>query len=282
MNKKQTEVSSDSMQFGLLGETLKYSKSPQIHSSFYNMCQINARYSLLEVPLTSFGTEAMMAQLKALDGFNVTIPYKEAIIPFMEEIDPIARRIGAVNTVKKINDYWIGYNTDYYGFLESFKYEMAKHEITMQKSRAIILGSGGAAKMVVVALEDLGYNEIVIVSRNPEKIVTYFPNCRCVDYVWLNNETLSSDLLINCTPIGHKSIQSSELIGNATLKKQAFVFDLNYSPIETELLIRANALGRSGCNGLYMLVAQALKTEEIWLEKTFDLECIAKSIFTKL
>lgn len=282
MNKTQIEISLDNRQFGLLGETLKYSRSPQIHNLFYNMCQIDARYSLFEVPLASFGSEAMMAQLKTLSGFNVTIPYKEAIIPFMEEVDPIARRIGAVNTVKKINNHWIGYNTDYYGFVESLKHEMSKNEMILMKSRAIVLGSGGAAKMVVVALEDLGYNEIVLVSRNPEKIVPYFPNCRCVDYVWLNKESLSSDLLINCTPIGHKSIQSSELIGNATLKKQAFVFDLNYSPPETELLIRANALGRSGCNGLYMLVAQALKAEEIWLEKTFDLDDIAKSIFTKL
>ncbi len=269
-------------QFGLLGETLTYSKSPQIHQIFYDMHQLEAEYKLYEFSKEAFGTENMLKQMKTLNGFNVTIPYKEAIIPYLDEVDSIAKRIGAVNTVRLIDNRWIGYNTDYYGFIVSFKSELEKLALEAHKSRAVVLGSGGAAKMVVVALEDLGYNEIVVVSRNPSKITSYFPNCRCVDYDWLNQMALNSDVLVNCTPIGHKSIQSSELIGNSALEKQSFVFDLNYSPLETELLVRANALEVPGCNGLFMLVAQALKAEEIWFDKIYDLELITKSILKQI
>jgi Shikimate 5-dehydrogenase len=282
MHKKQSEKNLNVERFGLLGETLTYSKSPQIHQIFYNMHHLEADYKLYEVSKDDFGTEKMLSELRLLSGFNVTIPYKEVIIPYLDEIDPVAKRIGAVNTVKQINNRWIGYNTDYYGFIVSFEAELQKLKLETHKSRAIVLGSGGAAKMVVVALEDLGYNEIVVVSRNVSKIEPFFPNCRCVDYVWLNQMVLSSDVLVNCTPIGHKSIQSSELIGNTTLESQTFVFDLNYSPLMTELLIRANALNVPGCNGLFMLVAQALKAEEIWYDQKYDLKSITKSILEEI
>ena len=150
--------------FGLLGEALTYSLSPKIHQLFYEKLGIIATYELVEIPKDVFAGELTRVKLKKLDGFNVTIPYKEWIIPLLDDIDLSAARIGAVNTVINIDGDFKGYNTDYYGFMACIQ------ELGIENRRRVtVLGSGGAARMAVVALGDLGFEEIVIVSRDPVK-----------------------------------------------------------------------------------------------------------------
>ncbi len=250
-----------SKRFGLLGETLSYSQSPKIHQMLYAILESEATYECLEIPLNTFAGELTRARLKRFDGFNVTIPYKEAILSLLDEIDPAAERIGAVNTVVNEMGSFKGYNTDYDGFLRVVK------KVGIEKyGRAIILGTGGAAKMAVVALEDLGFDEIIIISRNPAIAQAKFERYYCIDYETFNRQGLSSDLLVNCTPVGQSVLEASESIENEVLKKQGFIFDLNYSPSITPLLEQGLALGVRGVNGIEMLIAQAMKAEEIWLQ----------------
>lgn len=259
--------------FGLLGETLSYSLSPKIHQRLYEILDIEATYELVEIPLNTFAGELTRAKLKRLDGFNVTIPYKERILPLLDEIDPVALRIGAVNTVVNESGTFKGYNTDYYGFM------MSINEIGIKNfHRAVVLGTGGAAKMAVVALEDLGFEEIVIVSRNPMNAQMKFEKHDCIDYERFNHQSAISDLLVNCTPVGQKVLEMTVTIENEALKRQGFIFDLNYNPSVTPLLAQGITLGIHGMNGIKMLMAQAVKAEEIWLQMPLPIEEITKKI----
>lgn len=259
--------------FGLLGETLSYSLSPKIHQLIYKKMGIKATYELVEIPLESFEGELTRARLKRLDGFNVTTPYKELIFKQLDDIDPVAARIGAVNTVINDNGSFTGYNTDYFGFM------MSIGEMDFEtRHRAVVLGTGGAAKMAVVALEDLGFEEIVIVSRNPLNAKLKFEKHSCINYAIFNSQTIDSELLVNCTPVGQKVVEVTETIKNEALRRQRFIFDLNYNPSITPLLAQGRELGIPGTNGINMLVAQAVKANEIWLKITSPIEKIVKEI----
>ncbi len=263
--------------FGLLGETLGYSLSPKIHHAIYEILGITATYDLVEIPKDTFAGELTRMKLKRLDGFNVTIPYKELIIPLLDDIDLAAARIGAVNTVINADGAFKGYNTDYYGFMTCI------HEIGIEnRKRATILGSGGAAKMAVVALEDLGFEEIVIVSRDPDKARLKFYKHTCMDYASFNHHSMASDLLVNCTPMGHSGSEMTETIENKALSNHGFIFDLNYNPAVTPLLELANKLGIHGINGLKMLIAQAVKAEEIWLDRPLSIDKLSIEIENSL
>lgn len=299
-----------SKRFGLIGEKLAYSRSPQIHAEIFKQIRtmnvhdkvqntesdvniqrdecggFQATYELLELKKEAFQStqiEKTLNTLKAFDGFNVTIPYKEEILNYLDEVQDKARRIGAVNTVSvnPLNGHFVGFNTDYDGFRATLT-QYGRDQI----KRAIVLGTGGAAKMVVVALEDLGVCDIYVVSRNPLSAQNQFPNCRCIGYDCLNSGEVGAELLVNCTPMGQSVDADSNWISDAALMAQSFIFDLNYTPELTPLLERGAALNIDGCNGLYMLVMQAVKAESIWLSdclpETADSLKMAEEILTAL
>jgi shikimate dehydrogenase len=262
--------------FGLLGETLGYSLSPKIHQWIYDMLGIKATYETVEISRESFASELTRAKLKRLDGFNITIPYKELIIPLLDDIDLAAARIGAVNTVINTEGAFKGYNTDYYGFMNCIQ-ELG----IVNRKRATVLGTGGSAKMAVVALEDLGFEEIVIVSREPLKAQIKFNKHTCMDYTTFNQRGLSSDLLVNCTPRGQNGDDATETIENQALCKQGVLFDLNYVPAVTPLLKQGKILGIQGINGIKMLIGQAVKAEEIWLNRPLPVDEIISELAKK-
>lgn len=255
------------MKYGLIGKQISYSLSPKIHSEFYKLNNIAAEYSLFDDEL-----EALITRLNELGGFNVTIPYKEAIIKHLEEVDSAAERIGAVNTVVCKDSKWYGYNTDYYGFLETVK---ALGDIN--QNRAIILGTGGAAKAVFYVLKDIGFEEILVVSRSHGES---FEGVRCISYDMLEKLLIASDLLVNCTPVGRNGeMPVSEMI----ISKQGAIIDLIYNPEYTPLLSKAKENEVPHDNGLRMLVVQALYAEKLWYpEVIFDIEENFKHIESKL
>ena len=258
MNKKR---------FGLIGKKLDYSRSPEIHSQIARIMDVDMAYELLEVP-----DESMLKNILsgAFDGYNVTTPYKEAVIPLLDEIDPVAKRIGAVNTIAREGLKLVGYNTDYHGFLMTLS--QFKMDVTVTSS-AVVLGSGGAAKMVVTALKDMGFTEVVVVSRNPDQIRGSFPDIQCVNYESYYSKTrtvaTSKHLLVNCTPIGHIGETGKQLLQSIPFQDVGWVIDLNYNPPDTLLLQLAHNHGVKAVNGLKMLIAQAVKAEFIWNSNTF-------------
>jgi len=245
--------------YGLLGANIAYSFSPDLHNRMFQLAGIKAEYSLIDIPRNQFDLDVLSKAVESFSGFNVTIPYKETIIGFLDEVDEMARKIGAVNTVVLEDGKWKGYNTDYDGFLYLFKQlEM------LQKKSATILGTGGAAKMVYHALMDLGFEDISVVSRSLDSDTEFFKKARCMDYIALENRMQSSNLLVNCTPLGMSSQIDAMPVSKKQLEFYEAVIDLIYNPPETKLMHEASRLGIKVLGGLDMLVDQALEAESIW------------------
>ena len=192
-----------------------------------------------------------------LVGLNVTIPYKEAVIPYLDHLDESAKSVGAVNTIKivKKGQYTqlIGFNTDTYGFRESLKPSLAAHY-----QKALILGTGGAAKAAAFVLKQIGL-EILFVSRHPKEQNE-------VHYNEINETALKSfPLIVNSSPLGmHPNLDSCPDIPYEFLSEKNFLFDLIYNPSETLFLKKGKQKGALTQNGLPMLIMQAEKAWEIW------------------
>ena len=255
------------MKLGLIGGKLSHSYSPKIHHLFFERYNISGEYSLFELhpeALSNFCTEVKNGKLK---GFNVTIPYKEDIFPFLDSVDEKAKNIGAINTVKNVNGKLCGYNTDYFGYL----YSLQKLGIDLRDEKVIVLGNGGSAKAVIEVCKDLGAKEIYLVSRNPKKDVP--EGVISISYNELENIG-KAKLITNCTPVGMFPNVSDSPIEKSLFLNYTYAIDLIYNPKETKFLEFAAETGAKTLNGLYMLLGQALKAEEIWQDTEISLELI--------
>jgi shikimate dehydrogenase len=247
--------------YGLIGEKLTHSISPLIHSIIMESTNINGFYHLFEVEKAHL--ETVIIGLKNLNakGINVTIPYKQAVMPYLDGLSSEAERIGAVNTIRFENNTCIGYNTDYFGLHYTFE----RLEVTVSNKRAVILGSGGVAVTVLQYLIDNRVKEIYIASRDVEKLRRdrRFNSYNLISYDTLKNLDYSN-LLINCTPCGMYPNINDCAVDRETVSKSEAIIDLIYNPKETLLLRYASELGVKNINGLYMLVAQAIQAQKIW------------------
>lgn len=239
-------------QFGLIGKNLSHSFSKQYFEQKFGKEGISdASYSLFE--LTEMTEFTALVQEHQLAGLNVTIPYKEAILPYLDEIDEEAKAIGAVNTIQFTKSGLKGYNTDVIGFRNSIKPFLENIH-----TRALILGTGGAAKAVAYVLENLGI-KITYVSRNPKAENEF-------SYADINSFVIKHHLLIvNTTPIGtFPNITEALELPYEYLTEQHFLYDLVYNPSETQFLQHAKAAGAIAINGEQMLKIQAEEAWKIW------------------
>jgi shikimate dehydrogenase len=246
--------------YGLVGKKLNHSFSKEIHQLFGNEL-----YNLFEIEDLQ-----EIEKLKELKGFNVTIPYKTEIIALLDETDEIAQITGSVNTVVNTNGYLKGYNTDYYGFIESLGY----NQVTIKDKKILILGNGSVSKTVVYALEQLHAKTIVRLGRTRKSES---------DNLLENYEQyLDFDILINTTPLGmYPHNEDSPMIDLSKFKNLQFVIDLIYNPLRTKLLIEAEKLNIKTVNGLYMLIMQAKKAHELFFNCDIPLN-IANKIYKKI
>lgn len=225
------------MKCGLLGRKLGHSYSPQIHVSLGDYS-----YWLFE---KEPGELANFLKQGDWDGINVTVPYKKDVIPFLDELTPVAARLGAVNTVVRRNGKLIGHNTDYFGFMSMVK----ASGLDVKGKKALILGSGGASNTVVAVLNELGA-QTVIISRSGDN---HYGNLQ---------KHADAALLVNTTPVGmypHTGISPVSLDTFPTLEG---VLDVIYNPARTKLLLDVEKRGLVTMNGLLMLVAQAKEAAE--------------------
>ncbi|NLO49057.1 MAG: shikimate kinase [Clostridiales bacterium] len=227
--------------YGLLGESLSHSFSPQIHASlgFY-------RYLLFEKK-----TEELESFLNhgSFNGINVTIPYKKTVMPFCTALSDIARRIGSVNTIIKQRDgVLFGDNTDYFGFHHMLK----KSGIAVAGKKVVILGNGGTSLTVREVLRAQGAENIVVISRSgPDNF----------DNIQKHHD---ADVIINTTPVGMYPNNGKSLLALRDFSKCSGVLDVIFNPLRTKLLLDAEEMGISCMNGLTMLVAQAKKASELF------------------
>lgn len=240
--------------YGLIGKSLSHSFSKQFFTEKFEKEGIDANYKNFELNKISEIND-LLDKNENIKGLNITIPYKEEVIPFLDDLDGVAREIGAVNTIAVKNGKKIGYNTDVFGFSQSIKpFLENSHE------KAIILGTGGASKAIEYVLKELGI-EIIFLSRKPEKENEF-------SYDEANEIMLKHrKLIINCTPIGtYPKVDEMPKLPVEYITKNHFVIDLIYNPQETTLLRMARENGAITLNGLSMLKHQALKSWEIWQE----------------
>ena len=233
----------DEISCGLIGEHLSHSFSPEIHAHLADY-----PYTLCEVEADKLGE---FFETTTLSAFNVTIPYKKAVIPFLSEISDEAARIGAVNTVVRLpNGQFRGENTDYYGFLSMLR----DADVTVKGKKVLVLGTGGASVTVTTVLEDLEAAEIISVSRTGE--------CNYDNVYTMHTD---ADIIVNTTPVGMYPHNGLSPIRLSAFPKLECVLDLIYNPARTALLLEAERLGIKHRNGLYMLVAQAKRAAELFL-----------------
>jgi len=239
-------------QFGLIGYPLSHSFSPGYFAEKFKRERVkDAEYQAYSIPHIS---EVFYLFESGIYGLNVTIPYKEQVIPCLDELEISAKEIGAVNTIKISNGRTIGYNTDVYGFQKSIEPFLDK----IRSKKALILGTGGASKAVAYALELSGF-DFKFVSRTKGDF----------NYEHLNKETLDLyHLIINTTPLGmYPKVDQCPDIPYQYLNKNHFAYDLTYNPEKTLFLSKAESQGASIKNGLEMLELQAEKSWSIWNTK---------------
>lgn len=228
--------------YGLLGEHLPHSFSPQIHLSLGNN-----DYHLFEIAPENL--EDFLSGRK-FKGINVTIPYKKSVIPYLDVVSPEAQKIGAVNTITVRDGKLYGDNTDYFGF----KYMVERSRIEIGGKKALVLGSGGASATVQAVLTDMGADSVSVVSRNGE-----------INYTNIYNK-IDTEIIVNTTPVGMypDNMHSPVVLGKFPNLKG--VFDVVYNPLRTKFIMDAQNLGIPAMSGLPMLVAQAKKAHEIFFQ----------------
>lgn len=240
--------------FGLIGNPVAHSFSEKFFTEKFEKENINAIYKTFKLSdITEF--QNLINKEKDLQGLNVTIPFKEKIFPFLDEIEEQAKKIGAVNTIKFKGKKRIGFNTDVFGFMKSLFPLLEDHH-----DRALILGTGGASKAVRHALRSLGV-ERTMVSRNPKE--------GQLSYDGINEKIMADHhLIINCTPLGsYPNIKESPDIPYKDLSEEHLLYDLTYNPPLTQFLAKGQKQGCEIFNGHKMLEFQAQRSWEIWNEK---------------
>lgn len=237
--------------FGLIGRNIEYSFSRNYFREKFR--KEHPAFTYENFDLQNISEIQGVLKTPRLTGLNVTIPYKEEIMSFLDKIDPVAKKIGAVNTVKIFpNGSTKGYNTDYIGFRNS----LSTH-FKSSKKAALILGTGGASKAIAYALRSLDF-DFKFVSRKSQK--------NFLKYAQINREVIQNYLLIiNCTPLGtYPKIHERPDIPYQFLTADHFLFDLVYNPEETEFLKFGKIFGAQTLNGLEMLINQAEESWKIW------------------
>ena len=243
------------MTYGLIGEKLGHSFSPEIHA-----CIGDYPYELTELAPDAV---APFFEKREFAAVNVTIPYKETVIPLCDAIDEAARTIGAVNTVVNRGGKLYGYNTDFYGL----KALIERTGVDPAGKKALILGTGGTCKTATAVLRAMGAGEIVIAGRTPrEGIIGY----DALPY--------DAQILVNTTPCGMYPNLDGFAADPADFPHLEAVIDVVYNPLRTDLLQRAQQLGIPHCGGLLMLATQAILAAEHFFDKTFDPAQIQKIV----
>ncbi len=237
--------------YGLLGKNIDYSFSRGYFSEKFLKENLACEYVNFDIPkidqiLSTF-------ENSSVHGLNVTIPYKEQIIPLLDDLHETARNIGAVNVIKLTDGgKKIGYNSDYHGFKNSLT-----PLLNSKVEKALILGTGGASKAIAYALESLGI-AYTFISRSPKKDQLTYQQLT-------KNIITAHKLIINCTPIGtHPNIENAPDIPYEYITQEHILYDLIYNPTETSFLKKGKANGATVSNGLQMLILQAEKAWEIW------------------
>jgi len=254
---------------GLIGHPVSHSKSPLIHSYWIKQYGLNGTYELVDLSCEELKRGLEKLRLDWFRGFNVTVPHKVALLDLCDEVDELARVVGAVNTVTIERGRLSGTNTDVFGFIENIKALAPDFDFTA--GPAFVLGAGGAARAVVQGLLQEGVPEILLSNRTESKADTLIENCSQPGKIrrlgWNSGESLialsSANLLVNTTSLGMTGKPKLE-IDLSKLHSRALVHDIVYAPLMTDLLLQAQKRGNPVVTGIGMLLHQARPAFAHW------------------
>lgn len=271
-----------SIKLAVIGHPIQHSKSPVMHTAALRKVHIDGSYVALDILPEYLGLGIKKLISEGYLGFNVTIPHKQNIIYFLDEIEPMAKCIGAVNTVKICNGRLFGYNTDAYGFIKP----LLDRDFSLENANVIILGAGGASRAIICALLEQKVGRIIIGVRNTIKAhasLTDLLSSKVAIYDWNSEEFKKlvkiANLVVNTTPLGmDPNINEMPPIELELLNNKALIYDLIYNPATTLLLKKAQALNLDTLNGAPMLVYQGAKSFNIWTGIEPDINVMTTAI----
>lgn len=244
---------------GVLGERLSHSLSPDINQYLMKEEQIQGSYHVLEMEKQDVPKVPELMRMLNIRGLNVTIPYKEDMMKYVDVISPPARQIGALNTICLKDGKTYGYNTDYIGILRMFR----QKGVSLKGKDVVILGNGGASRAVIVAIHDAGAKSVTVAGRRQEaleELKKNFPYIETVPYEHISG----GDIIINTTPVGMYPKTGVSVVGKEIIQRFQVAADIVYNPLETEFLKLAKEEGLQIVTGLRMLIDQAIGSHEIW------------------
>lgn len=278
------------LQVGLIGDPVAHSFSPRFQQPAFDALGLPVRYELWHTP-----ARQLIERIRSLCepnclGANVTIPYKEAVLPLLDKLDPLAARIGAVNTIVHRDDYLYGYNTDAFGLVHALHEhglgEMRQNKVSLKGHSAILLGAGGAARAAAFALADAGIEQLIILNRHLERaqqLATDIQQSYDLPIFSLNDPSFliprASSIIVNATSLGMHGDSSPlppEIL--AHFETDTFVYDMIYNPTQTYLLCQARLMGIQTANGLSMLLHQGALAFTLWTGQPAPLEIMRKSL----
>ncbi len=249
------------MQYGCIGEHLNHSFSKEIHGLLQDYL-----YELKEIPLGALDAFMTEHNFKAI---NVTIPYKQDVIPFLKEVEETAAAIGAVNTVVNRGGQLFGYNTDFGGMADLIR----RTHIDLNGKKVLILGTGGTSKTAMAVAQHMGAASVFKVSRSAKSGI--------LTYETVVQEHLDAEVLINTTPRGMFSRQGGMAIDPTLFPNLSGVIDAVYNPLRTQFVLKARSMGVPAAGGLYMLVRQAVLASEIFLDTKYP-DTITEEVYRKI
>ena len=253
--------------YGVIGYPLGHSFGPLLHNWGFKKHNLQNIYLKWEIPPRDLGAFVVSLHTLSIQGISVTLPYKQKIIPYLDEITPEAKKIGAVNTVYwNASELW-GENTDWFGFLQPLQ------NMNAHIDNALILGAGGAALACIVGLQNMGVSKIYVAARRKERLQDLEKRFQIVPVDWQEKTNFPADLLVNSTPLGMSGDLESSTPFEGNLEAYKYVYDLVYNPIQTRLLhAAASSSNCTAVSGLYMFIYQALKQFHIWTGYEFPVD----------
>lgn len=266
----------------LFGHPVAHSLSPLMHNTALQHYKMSESYHAIDLLNSELNDLAVFLNWETFLGANITIPYKQTIIDYLDRLDPSAEKIGAVNTIVKQNNGLTGYNTDYDGFLSPLK----KYKDEIAGGGAVVFGTGGASKSIVRALLDFGIKMVYLVSRTPERIswVKEINQIEVISYHQWISLAEETQLIVNATPLGmHPNVDKSP-VRNTEKEWLAdhICYDIVYNPLRTKFLRQAEDAGATTIGGLEMLIEQGSRSFELWTGRTFPMEKVKNKLYEKI
>jgi shikimate dehydrogenase len=245
--------------FAVIGDPIKHSLSPLLHNWIFNQLKIDAHYSKIRVPQTELSKCIKKIRDGELAGINITIPHKTEIMQYVDEVNPRAKLIGAINFIMPANGRVIGNNTDCYGFSLALK----RNKIDVNQKEVILIGAGGVSKGIIFVLKQQGVAKVHLFNRTFDKISQL-----CDEFIHphkirdIENLIQRDSIIINCTSVGMNAVDSP--IDSSLLSNNQTVIETIYTPLKTKLLLDAESMGARTMIGLDMFIYQALASQDLW------------------